>query len=264
MTTITHEGTRIHPTAVIAPDAHIGANVEIGPYVVIGEGCVIGDGCVLGARVTLERHVKLGSNVRLGVGCVLGSDPQDLKYRGEETSVEIGDETVLREMVTVNRGTAQAMRTTVGRNCFLMTYAHVAHDCHVGDGVVMANGVQLSGHVTIEDRVIISGMSGVHQFVRVGTFAFIGGMSKVVKDVPPYLKAVGNPAKLYGLNSVGLQRNNFDPTVLRELKRAYRLFFRSELNVTQALDRARTELVDGPEVRRFLEFVDNSQRGVVF
>ncbi|MGH7718019.1 MAG: acyl-ACP--UDP-N-acetylglucosamine O-acyltransferase [Gemmatimonadaceae bacterium] len=264
MTAAMQEGTRIHPTAVIAPDAQIGANVEIGPYAVIGEDCVLGDGCALGARVTLERHVRLGSNVRVGVGSVLGSDPQDLKYRGEATTVEIGDGSVLREMVTVNRGTAHSMRTIVGRNCFLMSYSHVAHDCHLGDGVMMANAVQLSGHVTIEDRVIISGMSGVHQFVRVGAFAFVGGLSKVVKDVPPYLKAVGNPAKLYGLNSVGLQRNNFDPDVLRELKRAYRLFFRSELNLSQALERARTELVDYPEVRRFLEFVDNSQRGVVF
>jgi UDP-N-acetylglucosamine acyltransferase len=144
-----------------------------------------------------------------------------------------------------------------------MTYVHLGHDCRVGDGVVMANGVQLSGHVTVDDRAIISGLTAVHQFVRIGTHSFVGGMSRVAQDVPPYLKAVGNPMKLYGLNSVGLRRNNFDEHVLRELKRAYRLFFRSELNVSQALERARSELEMLPEIVHFLDFVETSQRGVV-
>jgi UDP-N-acetylglucosamine acyltransferase len=255
--------TRIHPSAIIAPSAHIGAGVEVGAYAMVGENCVVGDGCVIAPRATLERNVTLGTEVKVGVGSVIGGDPQDLKFQGEHTTVEIGDGTVIREYATINRGTAESQKTTVGRNCFIMTYVHLAHDCHVGDGVIISNGTQLAGHVIVEDRAIISGLVAVHQFVRIGAYSFIGGSSRVPKDIPPYLKAVGNPVKLYGLNSVGLQRANFDPTVLRELKRAYRLFFRSELNVTQALERAQQELELFPEVRHFLSFVDNSGRGVV-
>jgi UDP-N-acetylglucosamine acyltransferase len=255
--------TRIHPSAIIAPSAQIGADVEIGAFAMVGEDCIVGDGCVIAPRATLERNVTLGTGVKIGIGSVIGGDPQDLKFQGEHTTVEIGDGTVIREYSTINRGTAESLKTTVGRNCFLMTYVHLAHDCHLGDGVIISNGTQLAGHVTVEDRAIISGLVAVHQFVRIGAYSFIGGCSRVPKDIPPYLKAVGNPVKLYGLNSVGLQRANFDSTVLRELKRAYRLFFRSELNVTQALERAHQELEMFPEVRHFLSFVDNSGRGVV-
>jgi UDP-N-acetylglucosamine acyltransferase len=252
----------IHATAVVSPDADLGTDVEVGPYAIIGEDCVIGDGCRIGAHAVLERHVRLAPNVHIGVGSVLGSDPQDVKFRGEVTTVEVGEGTRIREYTTINRGTAYSTRTVVGRDCFLMTYVHLGHDCRVGDGVVMANGVQLSGHVTVEDRAIISGLTAVHQFARIGTHSFVGGMSRVAQDVPPYLKAVGNPMKLYGLNSVGLRRNNFDEHVLRELKRAYRLFFRSELNMSQALERARSELEMLPEIVHFLDFVETSQRGV--
>ena len=254
----------IHPTAIIADDAKIGANVEIGPFVVIGERCEIGDGCVLSARATLERNVKLAARVKVGVGAVLGGDPQDLKFKGEETWVEIGEGTTIREYATVNRGTAYSHRTTVGRNCFLMSYVHLAHDCQVGNNVIISNATQLAGHVIVEDFATISGVSAAHQFVRIGAHAFVGGCSRVAKDVPPYLKAVGNPVKLYGLNSVGLQRRGFSEETLRELKRAYRLLFRSELNVSQALERARAELQPLPEVAHFLDFIDASQRGVGF
>ncbi|HET7450313.1 MAG TPA: acyl-ACP--UDP-N-acetylglucosamine O-acyltransferase [Gaiellaceae bacterium] len=254
----------VHPTAVIAPDAKIGAGVEIGPFAIVGDACEIGDGAVLSARATLERNVRLGAGVKIGVGAVLGGDPQDLKFRGEETWVEVGDNTVVREYATINRGTAQSGRTSVGRNCFIMSYVHLAHDCHVGDGVIISNATQLAGHVTVEDRAILSGVSAVHQFARVGRFSFVGGMSRVSKDVPPFVKAVGNPIKLYGLNTVGLQRNNFPENVVRELKRAYRLLFRSDLNVSQALGRARAELEMLPEVEHFLTFVEESQRGVGF
>jgi UDP-N-acetylglucosamine acyltransferase len=254
---------RIHPTAIVDASAELGRGVEIGPFAIVGEDCVLGDGCVLAARVVLERHVRLANNVRVGIGSVIGGDPQDLKFRGEVTTVEIGENSVIREYSTINRGTAQSLKTTVGRDCFLMSYVHLAHDCHIGDGVIISNSTQLAGHVTIEDRAILSGLTAVHQFVRIGTQAFIGGCSRVVKDIPPYLKAVGNPVKLYGLNSVGLQRHNFDPSVMRELKRAYRLFFRSDLNVSQALQRAEQELHMYPEVKHFLSFVDTSARGVV-
>lgn len=254
---------RVHPTAIVSPDARIGDDVEIGAFAIIGEDCEVSDGCVIAPRATLERNVRLAPHVRIGVGSVIGGDPQDLKFKGEMTTVEIGERSIVREYSTINRGTSQSWKTSVGKGSFIMSYVHLAHDCHVGDGVILANGVQLAGHVTIEDRAILSGLTAVHQFVRVGSYAFIGGMSRVAKDIPPYLKAVGNPVKLYGLNSVGLQRNNFDPDVIRELKRAYRLFFRSELNVSQALERAQSELTMTPEVKHFLGFVDNSQRGVV-
>ncbi|HSJ64036.1 MAG TPA: acyl-ACP--UDP-N-acetylglucosamine O-acyltransferase [Gemmatimonadaceae bacterium] len=254
--------TRIHPTALVSPDAQIGEDVEIGAFAIVGEDCVIGDGCVIAPRVSLELSVRLGRNVKVGVGSVLGGEPQDLKFAGEHTTVEIGDDTSIREYATINRGTSQSFKTTIGRKSFVMSYVHLAHDCHVGDGVILANGVQLAGHVTVEDRAIISGLTAVHQFARIGRYAFVGGMTRVSQDVPPYLKAVGNPMKLYGLNSVGLRRHNFDEAVLRELKRAYRLLFRSELNVSQALERARSELAMHPEIVLFLDFVENSQRGV--
>jgi UDP-N-acetylglucosamine acyltransferase len=253
----------IHPSAIVSSHAVLGDRVDIGPFAIVGDGCVIGDDCEIAARATLERDVKLGAGVKVGIGTVLGGAPQDLKYAGEHTTVEIGDGTVIREYSTVNRGTSQSFKTTVGSRCLLMSYVHLAHDCHIGNGVILANGVQLAGHVVIEDKATLSGLSAVHQFARIGRYSFIGGMSRVSKDIPPFLKAVGNPLKLYGLNSVGLQRNGFAEDVLRELKRAYRLFFRSDLNVSQAMQRAETELEMFPEVRELIRFVEASGRGVV-
>jgi UDP-N-acetylglucosamine acyltransferase len=241
----------VHPTAIVAPDAQLGAGVEVGAFTIIGEGCTLGDGCVVAARATLERNG------------ILGGPPQDVKYHGEPTTVDVGDGTVIREYTTINRGTTQSFRTTLGKNCFVMSYVHLGHDCHIGDGVVLVNSVQLAGHVTVEDRAIISGLTAVHQFVRIGRFSFIGGCSRVAQDVPPYTRAVGNPIKLYGLNSVGLRRNNFPDDVVRELKRAYRLFFRSELNLSQAVQRAEAELDPLPEVQEFVRFVSDTNRGVV-
>lgn len=253
----------IHPTAIIAESAQLGNDIHVGPGVIIGEGCVVGDGCILDPRAILERNVRLAANVRVGVGTVLGGEPQDLKFQGEETWVEIGEGTRIREYSTINRGTSESFRTSVGKNCFIMSYVHLAHDCHLGDGVIISNGTQLAGHVTIEDRAILSGLVAVHQFVKIGKHSFVGGCSRVAKDVPPFLKAVGNPVKLYGLNSVGLQRSGFDEGVIRELKRAYRLFFRSELNVSQAREKAATELKSSPEVEHFLSFLADSDRGVI-
>jgi UDP-N-acetylglucosamine acyltransferase len=254
---------RIHSTAVIDASAEIADSAEIGPFAIVGEGCVVGDGCVVSARASLERNVRLGSNVKIGVGTVIGGDPQDLKYRGEPTWVEIGDGTTIREYSTVNRGTTQSFKTTIGKNCFLMSYVHLAHDCHIGDGVIISNGTQLAGHVTIDEKAIVSGLVGFHQFATIGRYSFIGGCSRVAKDVPPYVKAVGNPIKLYGLNSVGLERNGFPEDVRRELKRAYRLFFKSELNLSQARERAANELHPFPEIQEFLAFFDRSDRGSV-
>ena len=254
---------KVHPTAIVSDDARLAAGVEVGAFAIVGPGCEVGEGCVIAPRATLERNVRLGRMVRVGIGAVLGGDPQDLKFQGEETTVEIGDGTVVREYSTINRGTSESFRTTVGRNCFIMSYVHLAHDCHLGDGVILANGVQLAGHVRIEDRAILSGLSAVHQFVRIGRHSFIGGCSRVSKDIPPFLKAVGNPVKLYGLNTVGLQRSGFDEPTLRELKRAYRLFFNSDLNITQALARAEKDLEQLEEVKELMRFLEASGRGVV-
>ena len=262
MTTPVNSG--IHPTAIIAPTAQIGERVDIGPYAFVGERCVVGDGCVIAMRATLERNVTLAPGVKIGIGSVLGGDPQDLKYKGEHTTVEIGENTVVREYATINRGTSHSLKTSVGSGSFLMSYVHLAHDCQIGSGVIIGNGTQLAGHVTIDDRAIVSGLVAVHQFARIGRHSFVGGCSRVAKDVPPYLKAVGNPVKLYGLNSVGLQRSGFDDAIVRELKRAYRLVFRSELNVSQAISRARAELQPLPEVSAFLTFIEESERGIGF
>ena len=253
----------IHRTALVDPTAHLGHDVSVGAYTIVGPRVTLGDRCVLAAHVVIERNAKLGTGVKVGYGTVIGNDPQDLKYEGAETWVEIGDGTVLREYCTVNRGTAATGKTTVGERCFLMSYVHVAHDCAIGNDVIIANAVQMAGHVTVEDRAIISGLIGIHQFVRIGTFAFVGGGSRVNQDVPPYTKAVGNPVHLYGLNSVGLQRAGFAPEVKLALKRAYRLLFNSDLTVSQGIARVRSELPSVPEIEHFLRFIEGSQRGVL-
>lgn len=262
MSTVT--GTSIHPTAIIAPSAAIGERVTIGAYARVGERCTVGDGCTLAPGAVLELNVTLAPNVKVGTGSILGGDPQDLKFKGEETFVEIGEGSVIREYATINRATSHSWKTVVGKGSFIMTYVHLAHDCRVGDGVIIGNGTQLAGHVTVEDRAIISGLVAVHQFARIGKHAFVGGCSRVAQDVPPFIKAVGNPVKLYGLNSVGLQRSGFEESTVRELKRAYRMMFRSELNVSQGLERARKEVQPLVEVQHFLDFIEQSDRGIGF
>jgi UDP-N-acetylglucosamine acyltransferase len=252
----------IHPTAMVDPLAEIGVGVRIGPYAIVGPQVTVGDRCRIGPRATLQQNVRLAEGVSVGDGSILGGDPQDLKYDGEETWVEIGPGTIIREYSTINRATTATFKTTVGARCFIMTYVHLAHDCHVGDDVVIANATQCAGHVTIHDRAILSGLNAVHQFVTIGTYAFVGGGSRVNQDIPPYVKAVGNPMELYGLNSVGLQRAGFPGDTIAALKRAYRMFFNSDLNLSQALERARSDLPPFPEVERFLAFVESSERGV--
>ena len=254
---------RIHPTAIIHKDAQLAEDVEVGPWAYIGPHCTVGAGSVIQMRATLEEHVHLAARVSVGVGSVLGGRPQDLKFKGEVTTVEVGEGTTIREYATINRGTSESFKTTVGAGCFLMSYVHLAHDCHIGDGVIISNATQLAGHVKIADRAILSGLCAVHQFVKIGRHAFVGGSSRVVKDVPPFVKAVGNPVKLYGLNSVGLQRSGFSDSTLAELKKAYRLFFRSDVNISQAMERARSELQPFPEVQAFIAFVEASDRGIV-
>lgn len=253
----------IHRTALVDPGAQLGTDVTVGPYAIIGPQVSVGDRSAVAAHAVIERNTRIGEGVSIGYGTVIGADPQDLKYKGEETWVEIGNGTIIREYCTINRGSTATGRTTVGQRCFLMTYVHVAHDCVIGNDVIIANSVQMAGHVTVEDRAIISGLTPIHQFVKIGTYAFVGGGSRVNQDVPPYTKAVGNPVHLYGLNSVGLQRAGFTAEVKLSLKRAYRLLFNSDLTVSQGIARARADLPQVPEVETFLKFIEASQRGVL-
>ena len=252
----------VHPTAIIDPGACLGSGVNVAPYAIIGPGVSVGAGCNLGPHVTLERNVRLGEGVRVGQGSIIGGDPQDLKYRGEETWVEIGAGSVIREYCTVNRGTAHSGVTRIGAGAYLMSYVHVAHDCRIGDGAILSNCVQLAGHVTIHERANLSGLVAVHQFVNIGRYAFVGGLSRVTQDIPPYVMAVGNPVELFGLNTVGLQRAGFSSDTVATLKRLYRFFFNSELSFAQAMDRARLDPPIRPEVEHCLEFLATSERGV--
>ena len=251
----------IHNTAVIDASAELAADVSVGAYAVIGPRVVVGAGTRIGPHAVIHRDTVVHEQCYIHQGASLGNDPQDLKYAGEPSVLIIGPRTVVREFCTINRGTAASGKTEVGSDCLLMAYSHVAHDCRIGDHVVLANAVNMGGHVEIGDWVIIGGMSAIHQFARIGAHAFIGGTSAVRKDVPPFVKASGNPLKLYGLNSVGLQRRGFSDALRLELKRAYRLFFTSDLNVTQALERARAELNPYPELQEFLAFIEASGRG---
>lgn len=254
--------TTVHPMALVDPAAELGEGTSVGPFAQVGADVVTGPGCRIESHAVLEGTVRLGRGVRVGIGSVLGGEPQDLKFRGEPASVEIGDEVVIREYVTINRGTAATGRTVVGPRCFLMSYVHLAHDCHVAERVVIANGTQVAGHVTIHDHASLSGLVAIHQFVTVGSHAFVGGCTRVSQDIPPYVKAVGNPMELFGLNTIGLQRAGFAPETLTALKRCYRLFFNSDLNLSQALERARMDLPATPEVERFISFVESSGRGL--
>jgi len=252
----------VHATAVVDATAELGSGVVVGPYAIVGPGVVVGDGTRIGAHAILERDTILGAECVISPGAALGGDPQDLKYQGEPTRLIVGDRTVIREFATLNRGTAAHGRTEVGSDCLIMAYAHVAHDCILGDHVILSNAVNMGGHVEIEEWASVGGLTAIHQFARIGCHAFVGGASQVRKDVPPYVKASDSPPKLFGLNSVGLQRRGFSLEVRRELKRTYRLFFQSKLNISQALEQARQELVLLPEVEHFIAFIEASQRGV--
>jgi UDP-N-acetylglucosamine acyltransferase len=253
---------QIHPTAIVDPGAKLAADVVIGPYCVISGDVELGAGTVLGSGAVVEGATRIGKNCRIAHHAVVGSLPQDLKYRGARSLVEIGDCNTIREFVTINRATDEGDRTVVGNNNLLMAYVHLAHNCAIGNNVILANAVNLAGHVTIEDFASVGGLTPVHQFVRIGKYSFIGGGSRVPKDVPPFVRAAGNPLRVVGLNSIGLMRRGFSPEVRLQLKRLYRLFFRSQLNTSQALARIEAELPATREIREFVEFVRKSERGV--
>lgn len=252
----------VHATAVLDPTVELGADVVIGPYCVVGPNVVIGDGARIGAHVVIERDTAIGAGCVVHAGAVLGGDPQDLKYGGEPSRLEIGARTVVREFVTLNRGTSARGVTEIGSDCLIMAYAHVAHNCLLGDHVILANSVNLAGHIEIGDYAIIGGVTPVHQFVKIGPHSIIGGGSRVPTDVAPYVKAAGSPIKVFGLNVIGLQRRGFSAEAQQALKRLYRIFFRSTLLKDQAVAQIREELPDLPEVRVFLDFVERSERGI--
>lgn len=254
---------RIHATALVDPAARVGADVVIEPYAMIGPHVVVGQGCTIGPRVTIEGHTSLGAGCTVGVGTVLGTAPQDRKYAGEATRLRIGDDTVVREYVTVNRGTAASGETVIGNRCYLMAYVHVAHDCRLGDGVILANAVQLAGHVTIDQSAQVGGLTPIHQFTRIGRFAFVGGGSRVPQDVPPYGMVAGNPLRQCGINVEGLRRAGFSSDTRRALKRAFRLLFNSSLNRADALQRVELELGHVEEVAHLVEFLRTSSRGIL-
>ncbi len=255
--------TSVHPTALVDPGAQLGDDVEIGPYTVIGADVVVGDRTIVGPHVQIQGPTRIGSDCRIFFSAAVGFPPQDLKYKGERTSLELGNRNVIREFVTLNRGTAASGATRIGDGNLLMAYVHVAHDCTIGDGNVLANAATLAGHVTIEDRTVIGGLVPIHQFVRIGSYAFVGGGFRAVQDVPPYVKAAGEPLRLYGLNTIGLRRHGFEDSTIAVLKKAYRLLCRSGLNTTQALDRIGSELPQTPEVQYFVGFFDGTKRGIV-
>jgi len=271
----------IHPTAVVHPDAKLGYNVEIGPHAVVGGAVQIGNGCVIGPSAVLDGSVTLGDDCVIGPavmitgnthigrgnrffhGASIGNPPQDLKYQGELSFVEIGDDNVFREYCTVHLAAGEGEKTKIGSQNLLMAYVHVAHNCVIHDRVIIANAVNIAGHVEVESWATIGGMTPVHQFVRIGAHCMVGGGSRLPQDVPPFVRVAGNPAEVCGINSIGLKRRNFSDEELLNLKKAYRLLYRSGLNVRQALERIASDCTLTKNIEDLMEFIRRSERGIV-
>ena len=254
----------IHPTAIIDPEAQLGRDVSVGPYSIVGPRVTIGDETVIDAHVILKGPTEIGKRCKIFPFASIGDIPQDLKFMGEDTRVVIGNDTVIREYVTINRGTAEGHGvTSVGNNCFLMAYTHVAHDCTIRNYVIMANTSTLAGHIEIDDFAIIGGLVAIHQFVRIGRNAMVGGCSGVGQDVAPYCLASGPRARLYGLNLTGLKRHKFSAETIKNLKTAYKTVFRSSLQRKEALAEIEDTIKDCPEVDHFISFIKESKRGIM-
>jgi len=253
----------IHSTAIVSPRAELDANVEVGPFSIIGESVFIGSGTVIGSHVVIDPFVTIGPDCKIFQYAAIGAAPQSLKFKGEKTYVKIGRGSMIREFVTIHRGTGFGGGVTeIGEENFLMAYTHIAHDCKIGRKVVMANNATLAGHIVIGDYATVGGLVAIHQFVRIGDYAFIGGKSAIPKDIPPYVIAAGDRAKLHGLNMVGLKRQGMSQKTLSLLKKTYRIFFRIGLTVNEAVERVRAEVEQIPEVVKFIEFIKTSERGV--
>jgi UDP-N-acetylglucosamine acyltransferase len=255
--------TKIHPTAIVSEKAVIGSDVKVGPYAVIEDDVEIGNECSIGPHACIYNGARIGNNVKIFQSASVSNVCQDLKYAGEEAYFYIGDNTTIREFVTLHKGTAETGMSRVGSNCLIMAYAHVAHDCEVGDNCILANAVQMAGHVEIEDNVIIGGLSAIHQFCKIGKHTMIGGGSKVRYDVPPFIMTSGEPMKYTGLNLVGLRRRGFSNDDLKILKDAYAVLFSNDLNFTQAKEKLASEFENERLVKEILEFLNKCNRTLI-
>lgn len=257
--------TYIDPRADVSPNAELADNVRIGPFSVVEAGAVIGDGTTVGANALIARGARIGKDCQIHHGAIIGHVPQDLKYRDEPTTCEVGDRTIVREYATLHRGTGETGRTIIGSDNLLMGYVHIAHDCVLGNHIIMSNAAMLAGHVHVDDYAVIGGITPVHQFVRIGAHVMIGGGLRVPKDVPPFVRAAGEPLVFAGLNSVGLRRRGFSRKALEALDRAYTIIYNSNLNVSQAIARIREDavLMQVAEVRYVVEFIAASKRGII-
>jgi UDP-N-acetylglucosamine acyltransferase len=254
---------KIHPTAIISPDAQLEEGVEVGPYSIIRADVKIGKNTIVGPHTVIDNYTHIGEGCNIFHFCSIGAPPQDLKFGGEKTRVVIGNFNTIREYVSIHRGTsAGSGMTIIGNNNLLMAYVHIAHDCKLDNNIIISNSTGLAGHVHIEDHAIISPLCGVHQFCRIGAHSMIGGLSAVVKDIPPYTLAQGNHAKLFGLNIIGLKRRNFSEKSIKAITEAYRIVFRSSLLLDAAIKKVEAEVEDLPEVRNFIKFIKESERGV--
>ena len=251
------------PLSYIHPGAKIAKNVVVEPFTSIDKDVVIGEGTWIGSNVTIMSGARIGKNVSIFPGSVISAVPQDLKFKGEDTTAVIGDNTTIRECVTINRGTSDRNKTKIGKNCLIMAYSHVAHDCFIGDNCIFSNNSTLAGHVTVGDQVILAGMVAVHQFCSIGNHAFVAGGSLVRKDIPPYVKAAREPISYVGINSVGLRRRGFDSSVIMQIQSIYRTLYQKKYNNTQAVSIMEAEMEATKERDEIIQFIKNSQRGIM-
>lgn len=258
----TNQSVNIHPTAIVHPDAELGAGVEVGPFSIIEGTVKIGDRTKVGERVSIKGHTTIGAENEIFTGAVVGSLTQDKKYKGGVSYLKIGDRNKIREYVTINPGTDEGTETAIGNDNLIMAYAHIAHDCVLKNHITLANNGTLAGHVLIDDRAIIGGFGAVHQFVRIGYLAIVGGCSKVVQDIPPYMMVDGHPAKVYGLNSVGLERAQVSSEEKSNLKKAFKILFRSGLTVKSAAKKIESDLPKTETITTLLQFINQSERGI--
>jgi len=253
----------IHPKAIVDDNAKIGNNVSIGAYSIIDKNTSIGDNTVIKEHVIIRENSIIGQNCSIFQGAVLGEIPQDLKFDNEHSILTVGDNTTIREYVTLNRGTKDRGETNIGNNVLLMAYVHIGHDSNIKDNVIIANSVQVGGHVTVENNAIIGGSTPIHQFCKVGTFSIIGGGLRIVQDVPPYIMAAGEPLKFIGINAIGLRRNNFSIEIRKQLKLAYKYIYNSGINTKEAINNIKSNIDQIDEVNNIISFIQNSNRGII-
>ena len=254
----------IHETSIINSSARIGNNVNIGPFSIIENDTIIGDGTSIGSNAVIKEYTTIGTNCKIFQGAILGEIPQDLKFNNEYSELVIGNNTIIREYTTLNRGTDASGKTIIGNNVLLMAYVHVGHDCVIGDQSIIANSVQIGGHVIIGSNATIGGSTPIHQFCKIGDYAFIGGGFRIVQDVPPYILAAGEPLKFNGINSIGLRRKKFTLESRKNIKKTYKYIYKSNLNITNAIEKINDELSNTTEVKKIINFISDSDRGIIF